>query len=133
MVIAEAHEIAANASMVIEIQKITCAFDLICTLELICVLDFSMPEMPHAGKDHCHSIFVSRLDHFGIADGTAWMYRCCGPCFVGFLQAVFEGEEGISCCNCAIGIQAMLLGLFSPEASGIYSAYLTRSYADGAI
>ena len=34
-----------------------------------------MPEMPHTGENHRDVVLVSCGDHFGVADGTAWLNR----------------------------------------------------------
>ena len=66
-------------------------------------VDFSMPEMPHAGEHHGDAVRVGGGDHVVVAHRAARLDDRRGAGLDGRQQAVGEGEEGVGGDDRALG------------------------------
>ncbi len=56
-------------------------------------VEFLVPEMPHACKNHRHSLFIRCRDNFLVAYASSRLDDCRGPCLNDYVQAHREMEK----------------------------------------
>ena len=61
--------------------------------------------MSKSGKYHADAVFVTAVDRFLVADRAAWLHNGCDTRFMGQLNAVLEGDEGIGGQNSTLEVK----------------------------
>lgn len=92
-----------------------------------------MFKMPHTGKDHSDTVFVTQVDRFLITDRASRLDNRPDTGPVSRLYTITEGEESIGCQHSSLG------GCFADQLGRMLEAllccpdpiYLSRPDADG--
>ena len=85
---------------------------------------FLVSKMSKTGKHHADAVFVAAVDGFLVAHRAARLHNGSDACFMGQLNAVLEGEEGIGGQNSSLEVEVERTGFLDGLAQGIHARSL---------
>src|SRR5262249_20589956 len=93
----------------------------------------SVAEVTHAGKDHGHPLFVSRRDHFFIAQAAAGLNDGGGPGPRADAEAVAEREVSVRGGHRPLGVEPEVARPQDRNLGRVHAAHLAGADADDAV
>src|ERR1044071_7530957 len=85
------------------------------------LINFSMPEMAHAGNYHCKVVLYAIINTVFISYRTAGFDECFYTCFMRHLHAIIKRKKGVACQYSAMQIEIELPGFFNRLFQRIYT------------